>query len=307
MADLALVVLAAGVGSRYGGLKQIDPVGCSGEVIMDYSVYDAIKAGFTRVVFVVSRDLYHEFRGRFDVMAGDRIDVDYVIQDVSDLPEGIVAPPTRKKPWGTGHAVLCCKYVVRSPFAVINADDFYGRYAFQLLADYLRGVQCSNTNCVNEYCMVGYRLENTLSPVGPVARGICRVTSDGYLIDVREHTRIESRDGVIECEDKDGGRIRLAPDTVVSMNAWGFTPSIFAHLESRFRSFFQQYLECLESAEFFLPDVVGDLVSEGKARVRVLQTHERWFGMTYREDREVVRLAIAELVRAGVYPAKLWD
>lgn len=306
MADLALVVLAAGVGSRYGGLKQIDPVGPSGEVIMDYSVYDAIRAGFNRVVFVVSRDLYHEFRDRFDVLIGERIGVDYVIQDVSDLPEGVVAPSTRKKPWGTGHAVLCCKDVVRSPFAVTNADDFYGRHAFQLLADYLlRDVRCSDG--VDEYCMVGYRLENTLSPVGPVARGICQVTPDGYLIDVRERTRIEDRDDVIECEDKDGGRIRLAPDTIVSMNAWGFTPSIFEHLESRFKSFFQQHSDSLESAEFFLPDVVGDLVSEGKARVRVLQTHERWFGMTYREDREVVKLAIAELVRAGVYPAKLWD
>ncbi|MDH7602311.1 MAG: nucleotidyltransferase [Armatimonadota bacterium] len=301
----SLVILAAGVGSRYGGLKQIDPVGPNGEVIMDYSIYDAARSGFGNVVMVVSSALENAFRERYSNSAGKYIKVDYVVQELTNVPEGCVVPTNRTKPWGTGHALLCCKNAVRGPLAVINADDFYGPGAFKALADCLRGAE--DEKRVYEYCMVGYRLANTLSPTGPVSRGICEVDSEGYLLDVRERTGIEKYNHGVAYTDEKGQQVQLDPNAVVSMNAWGFTPSIFSELESRFRLFLNSCSLNLEKAEFYLPDVVGDLVKEGKARVKVLHTEERWFGMTYREDRLLVEAAVAEMIARGVYPSPLWN
>ena len=304
MTKPSLVILAAGVGSRYGGLKQVDPVGPAGEFILDYSVYDAIRSGFGRIVFVVSSELEDAFRERYQDTAGQHVQLEYVVQKLTDVPEGVVVPCTRTKPWGTGHAVLSCRHVVDSPLAVVNADDFYGPGAFRALAGYLADAR--DRDGIYDYCMVGYKLENTLSPTGPVARGICEVDSTGYLLDVRERTGIQKLDGRIGYLDESGNQVWLDPGTIVSMNAWGFTPSIFRELESRFASFLCKYSNNLERVEFFLPDVVGDLVKEGRARVKVLQTDERWFGVTYRDDRSLVESAIADLVAKGVYPNPLW-
>ncbi len=297
--------MAAGLGSRYGGIKQMDPIGPSGEIILDYSAYDAIKAGFGKIVFVVSRDLEDGFRGRIDPTIGRRVEVAYVVQELSDLPAGFAVPDGRTKPWGTGHAVLSCKEVVTTPFAVINADDYYGRTAFDALAQYLR--RAEDRDGVYDLCMVGYEVANTLSESGAVNRGVCDITPDGYLIDVRERTNIQRRTAGVQYTENGENWVTLAPDTIVSMNAWGFTPGIMREIESRFALFLERSADNLTKAEYFLPDVVGDLVKEGKARVKVLPTHERWFGMTYKQDRPLVQSAIRELIKSGAYPPSLWD
>ncbi len=305
MSSPSLVILAAGLGSRYGGFKQVDPVGPNGEFILDYSIYDAARSGFGSIVLVVNRNLKEALQERYESTASKRIRLNYVIQELDYLPEGLSVPANRKKPWGTGHAVLCCRNAVNGPLAVINADDFYGPGAFDALASYLRGAE--DINGVHNYCMVGYTLANTLSPSGPVSRGICVVSPDGYLLDVRERTGIEKFDDGAAYTDEKGQKVTLDPNTIVSMNAWGFTPSILEELESQFKFFLSNCSVNLEKAEFYLPDVVGNLVKKGKARVKVLHTEEKWFGITYREDRSLVEAAIADLVRRGVYPSPLWN
>lgn len=298
-----LVVLAAGMGSRYGGLKQVDPVGPNGEVILDYSVYDALRAGFGKVVFVVSEAIEAVFRERIGRAIEAQCEVVYVLQRMSDAPPGFRSPPGREKPWGTGHATLACRDVVNGPFAVINADDFYGRSAFALLADYLARVQHRGGY---EYCMVGYVLENTLTEHGSVSRGVCTVGDDGRLVEIHERTRIERFGDVARYAEDEGRWAEIPLDRIVSMNAWGFTPEFFDALESRFVVFLEQRRRDLSKGEYFLPEVVGALIREGMAQVEVLKTDERWFGVTYQEDRARVKQAIERLVQDDQYPGRLW-
>ena len=302
--NLALVVLAAGIGSRYGGLKQIDPVGPSGEIIIDYSVFDALRAGFSKVVFVISEAIEEAFRERVGRTIEQQCDTTYVFQQLDDVPTGFSVPARRKKPWGTAHATLATRRGVDEPFAVINADDFYGRSAYQTVGDYLRstGVEDETPN----YCMVGYRLGNTLTEHGHVARGICTVDEAGFLVSAREYKRLEKAgEGARYTED--GERwFTLPPQTVVSMNIWGFTPAVYADLSARFPCFLAEHRADIESAEYFIPNVVGDLIRAEKARVKVLTTGEKWYGVTYAQDKPRVKQAIRAMVRAGIYPENLW-
>lgn len=299
-----LVVLAAGIGSRYGGLKQLDPIGPNGEIILDYSIYDALNAGFGKVVFVIKQDIEEVLRERVGKTIEKRCETAYVFQRIGDVPEGFEAPPDRQKPWGTAHATLSCKNVVHSPFAVINADDFYGRSSYQTLCDYLKNAQ--DRDGVYDYCMVGYVLENTLTEHGHVARGVCTVGQDGYLVEIHERTRIE-KFGEISKYTEDGEHwVEIPKGTIVSMNMWGFTPSLFSELEARFPQFLQKNSDNIQEAEYFLPDVVDDLLKETKATVKVLSANERWYGVTYQQDKPRVKQAIRDLIRRGVYPENLW-
>jgi NDP-sugar pyrophosphorylase family protein len=305
MGELTLVVMAAGVGSRFGGPKQLEPIGPNGETFSDYSVYDALRAGFRKVVFILSREVESAFRARVGRRIERHCPVDYVIQRLEDLPPGFSVPPGRRKPWGTAHAILSCKDVVDSHFAVINADDFYGQTSFQALADFLASLDPKEETL--EMCLVGYKVENTLSSHGPVTRGVCDVDGNGYLVRIRERRGVQRRDGRIVYPADGEGWAELPPGTVVSMNMWGFPPSIFRELETRFPRFLREHIHEIETAEFLLPEVVRDLVEERRARVRVLPTQERWFGVTHREDLPDARAAVLELIEKGVYPEKLWD
>lgn len=305
MHNPSLVVMAAGMGSRYGGLKQIDPVGPGGEILLDYSIYDAVKAGFGKVVFVIRREIEEAFRDRIGRKTEGVADVAYVYQDLTNLPKGFALPEHRTKPWGTGHAVLCCMGVVEDPFAVITADDYYGQHAFEILGGYLRSA--SDRDGVADFCMLGYALANTLSEHGAVARGVCDVTADGYVTRVVERTKIARRpDGIAYTEDGENW-IGLAPDTVVSLTAWGFTPCILNELEARFAAFLQANSAHIEKAEYFLPSVVDSLINEGGATLRVLPTMDNWYGVTYKEDRSSVQTALRQLIDQGMYPERLWD
>jgi UTP-glucose-1-phosphate uridylyltransferase len=301
----ALVVMAAGIGSRYGGLKQIDPVGPSGEIIIDYSVYDALRAGFGKIVFIIKKEIEESFREAVGSRVEKLAETEYVFQNVRDVPVGFEIPPERIKPWGTGHAVLSCRKVVDTPFAVINADDFYGPSSFRMLADYLKGA-CDDRDGY-QYCMVGFILENTLTEHGHVARGVCSVDSEGYLDGIRERTRIEKFGDVTKYTEDSDNWVVIPRGTTVSMNMWGFTPSIFKELEERFPLFLESNGDRLSKAEYFLPDVVGGLISENKARVRVLCSGERWYGVTYKEDKPLVKKVVAVLTEKGVYPERLWE
>jgi hypothetical protein len=303
MAELTLVVMAAGIGSRYGGLKQVDPIGPNGEIIIHYSVYDALRAGFGRVVFVIRRDIEVAFRETIGAEIERRADVSYVFQELADLPPGFSLPAGRVKPWGTAHAVLCCKEVVKTPFAAINADDFYGAGAYRALAGYLGSAR--DRKGVHDYSMVGYVLRNTVSEHGHVARGVCEVSPAGYLKSIRELLHIEALPDGIQNRDEHDNWTPLAADSAVSMNFWGFTLSLFDELEERFPRFLAQNMENLK-AEFLLPNLVGDLVREKRARVKVLPTDERWFGVTYQADRPLVQAAVRELISQGRYPENLW-
>jgi len=298
----ALIVMAAGIGQRFGGMKQMEPVGPHGETVLEYAVFDSLRAGFEKVLFVVRADMEAEFRTRIGVHIEARADTAYVRQSLDDLPSGLAAPAGRTKPWGTAHAVWCCRSFVNGNFAVINADDYYGIASFRILADRLRQAKDGR---MYDYCMVGYRLRNVLSPHGAVRRGICSLSPDGYLTCVTEHTAVRVVGGKIVCETGDGGQRTLDPEAMVSMNCWGFTPSLFGELECALFDFVRARGRDPQ-AECFLPTVVNDLLREGKARVSVLPTHDPWFGVTYREDLETFRRAIAELVRAGMYPERLW-
>jgi len=286
-----LVVLAAGLGSRYGGLKQIDPVGPSGETVLDYAVFDAVRAGFGRVVFVIRREFAAVFRAQIGAKYGGRVAVDYVFQSPEALPAGCVAPVGREKPWGTGHAVWCAREAVRENFAVINADDFYGEDSLRKLAGFLREAKAK------EFAMVGFRLANTLSEHGAVSRGVCVADPAGRLQSITEETGIT-------VEQVGTGRKFSGAETV-SMNCWGFTPELFTGLDRQFRGFLAAHGTDAK-AEFYLPAAVSAMITRGGASVRLLPTQSTWFGVTYREDKPRVAAAIAELVRRGVYPAKLF-
>ncbi len=297
-----LLILAAGMGSRYGGLKQLDQVGPSGETIIDYSIYDAIRAGFGKVVFIIKEVIENDFKEVFVERLKDKIAIDYVFQETWMVPEGIVIPDNRSKPWGTGHAVMMADGRVKGPFAVINADDFYGRGAFEALADYYREWTPASGN---DYCMVGYRLANTLSEFGAVSRGICRPDPESFLVDVVERTHIERTGTGIAYTNEKEEQVPISGGSIVSMNFWGFTPSLFGFLNREFETFIRKYAENLKS-EFFIPSVVNELIKSQEATVKILQCDEKWFGMTYKEDREMVVKSIRELVRNGVYPENLW-
>ena len=300
-----LVVLAAGMGSRYGGLKQIDPVGPSGEVIMDYSLYDAKRAGFETVVFIIKHEIEEAFKETVGQRAEKFMEVRYAYQQLDDLPEGCTLPEGREKPLGTGHAILAARDVLDAPFAVINADDYYGPSAFKTIYDYLASDGCG----VGKYGMVAYRLDSTVTEHGTVARGLCQVDENGHLVNVVERTKIGTYEGGIHFTEDDGATWTDVPgDTIVSMNLWGFTESFVGEAKARFAKFLDKALvENPLKGEYFLPSVVSELIGEGKARVKVLHSTDKWYGVTYKEDKPVVVQAIADKTAAGVYPEKLWE
>ena len=299
-----LLIMAAGMGSRYGGLKQMDPVGPDGEAILDYSVFDARRAGFRRVIFLIKKEIEADFRR----LVGDRIarhmDVRYAFQELNKLPEGYTVPEGRVKPFGTGHAVLCCRELIDAPFAVINADDYYGVHAFRQAYEALKELRDDDRE---RFLMVAYELKNTLTENGYVSRGICETDEDGNLKAIHERTHIIATcDGPMYTEDGENYR-RLDPESPVSMNMWGFTPSLPEELAKRFPVFLEKNLkENPMKAEFFLPFAVNELLEEGKASVRVLKSMDRWWGVTYQEDKPQVRSALRKLAEDGLYPMPLW-
>jgi hypothetical protein len=300
-----LVIMAAGMGSRYGGMKQMDPMDARGHLIIDYSIYDAVQAGFRDVVFVIKEENEKLFRERIGDRISDKVRVSYAYQKITDLPEGYQVPEGRVKPWGTGHAILSCKEAVGgAPFAVINADDYYGREAFSLVFDYLSGAEDDEKY---RYAMIGYKLKNTVTENGSVARGVCTVDSDGGLCGIVERTQIEKRgDGIAFTEDEGNTWESLADDTVVSMNMWGFTASLMQELAKRFPAFLDRALaQNPLKGEFFLPSVVEELLKEDRAAVKVMTTSDKWYGVTYKEDKPVVVGAFARMQEEGLYPAEL--
>ncbi len=305
MKEPVLIVMAAGMGSRYGGLKQMDPVGSGGELIIDFSLYDAVMAGFKKVIFIIKKEMEEDFRALIDQRAGRFIQVEYAFQDLNDLPPGYSVPEGRVKPWGTCHAVLSCKDMVDGPFAVINADDYYGSGAFHSMYEFLERAEDGQ---YYDYCMIGYLLENTLTEYGHVARGVCETTADGYLSGITERTKIMWRNGEIQYTENDEDWHTVPRGTTVSMNFWGFTPSMMREMEERFPAFLDKALiDNPLKGEFFLPLAVDQLLKENKARIKILPSHDRWFGVTYKEDREAVVNALQSLKDKGLYPEKLWD
>jgi hypothetical protein len=296
-----LFVLAAGLGSRYGGLKQMDGVGPSGETIMEYSVYDAIRAGFGKIVFVIRHSFDEAFREFANARFAKKIPVEIVYQEITDLPDGYKPHPEREKPWGTNHAVLMAKNAVKEPFCVINADDFYGRKSFEVMGEFLQGVVGKS----NQYSMVGFRIQNTLSESGSVARGVSQTNDQGYLTEVIERTHIEKFADGIKYKDADGNWHVIEENTPVSMNIWGFTPDYFQHSEAFFRKFLDEHGQELKS-EFFIPLMVNHLIHKKISTVKVLDTDSQWFGVTYREDKPLVIAKINQLVGKNIYPHNLW-
>lgn len=294
-----LVILAAGMGSRYGGLKQLDEIGPNGEAIIDYSLYDAIRAGFGKVVFVIRTDFADAFKSRFESHLKDRIEVGYVYQSLDKIPEGSVMHPGREKPWGTSHATLMAETAVNEPMAVINADDFYGSKAYQAMADFL-----NTSTDENEYSMVGYNVANTLSEFGTVSRGVCNTDKEGYLTTVVERTKIKREDdGIFYYEDDD--RIQLEENTPVSMNFWGLKPSVFKYLNEGFKEFLNDHGNDLKS-EYYIPLLINDNIVKGTIRTKVLKCDSPWFGVTYKEDKPMVQQKIKDLIESGAYPQSLW-
>jgi hypothetical protein len=293
-----LLVLAAGMGSRYGGLKQIDPVGPAGETIIDYSIFDALRDGFGKLVFVIRKDIEEAFRETVGSRFEKRVAVDYVFQSLEDIPPRFTVPAGRTKPWGTTQAILLAAGAIHEPFAAINADDFYGAESYRELAGHL-------TSGSADYAMVGFILRNTLSDFGSVARGVCQVSPDGFLKDIVELTRIERDGNAARNTDPTGNVTALSGDEPVSMNMWAFTPRVFGQLRERFEEFLERNAGDTK-AECYIPMTVGDLVHAGEARVKVLHSRDSWFGVTYREDRPRVIESIRGLIAVGVYPERLW-
>jgi choline kinase len=296
----ALVVMAAGMGSRYGGLKQIDPVGPNGEIIIDYSVYDALRAGFGSVVFVIKREIEEAFREKIGKSIEHLVDVQYAFQELDDLPAGFVVPPGRVKPWGTAHAVLTARNHIEGPFAVINGDDFYGRQSFEAIADFLSSPEMT----ANRFAMVGYPIENTVTEHGYVARGICQLDDEDNLVSIVERLRVAHNEGEIFYHENES-QTPISKDALASMNLWGFSERFMQDLEAGLPSFLHN-AKNLETAEYLLPSVVHDLLRANEVTVRVLRTSDRWFGVTYKEDKPFVKDAIARLVTEGQYPEQLW-
>jgi hypothetical protein len=312
--------MAAGMGSRYGGLKQMDPVTEQGEIIIDFSLYDALKAGFSDAVFIIKKDMEADMRALMDDGASRHIAIRYVYQDIGDVPRGFAVPEGRVKPWGTGHAVLAAAAEIGGSFAVVNSDDYYGPAAYRLMYEYLTGGAAGGAAGASgrdkivapaaadqRYAMVGYRLANTVTEHGSVARGICRIDGDGYLTVIDERLKVARRDGGIAYEDENGRWVDLPPDTTVSMNFWGFTESFMTELKGGIEGFFANDVPRDPSkAEYLLPRIVDGLIRAGKASVRVLESSDRWYGVTYQEDKEQVMSALRSLKESGLYPDKLW-
>ncbi len=302
-----LVIMAAGMGSRYGGLKQIDPIDTDGHIIMDFSVYDAVRAGFEKVIFIIKRENEQAFREAIGDRLSRFIQVSYVFQELDNVPEGFAVPEGRVKPWGTGHAVLSCINEIDGPFVVINADDYYGAHAFRMAYDFLTDPKAEDST--GRYMMVSYRLENTLTENGYVSRGVCVTDDEGYLRGINERTHIEKRgEGAAYTEDEGASWTELPADTAVSMNMWGFSADILEELKKRFVVFLEENLEKNPlKCEFFLPFVVDELLEEKKATVKVLKSADKWYGVTYKEDKPMVMAAVQKLKDQGLYPQKLWQ
>jgi NDP-sugar pyrophosphorylase family protein len=296
-----LIVLAAGMGSRYGGLKQVDAVGPNDETIIDYSVFDALRAGFGKVVFVIRKDIENDFLEVFGKHFDGKVPYEIVFQELDMLPKGIACPPDRVKPWGTAHAVWVCRNVVKEPFAVINADDFYGANAFSVLAKALANPSLQE----GEYFMVGYHLKNTLSDQGSVSRGVCTVDQNSFLSDVVERTHIERIDSDVKFKNESGDMVNVDENSLVSMNFWGFTPNFFGHIDSMLNEFLSGSL-ANPKAEFYIPTVVNHLIKNGNATCKVLPTTSQWFGVTYPGDKPVVMNSLKQLVEKGEYPSPLF-
>ncbi len=298
----ALLILAAGIGSRYGSLKQIDRVGPSGETILDYSIYDAIHAGFQRIVFVIRKDIETDMREVFFEKWQDKVELDYAYQEIDMMPEGFTPPKERIKPWGTGHAIWVARHKIQTPFLAINADDYYGGTSYELAGNFLSDIN----NLINSrYCLIGYILRNTLSEHGFVSRAECRMDDQNRLSHIKERTHIKRVDEQVVFEDDYGNMVQIDERTIVSMNMWGFMPSVFDFLESGLREFFKKNAGSL-NAEFLLPAVIDNLIRAGEVEVPVLPSSEKWFGMTYQEDREMVKSKLAALTKKGIYPSPLW-
>ncbi|MFO7853187.1 MAG: nucleotidyltransferase family protein [Bacteroidota bacterium] len=296
----SLLVLAAGIGSRYGGDKQLDRVGPAGQTIIDYSIYDAVRAGFGKIVFVIRRDIEEQFKSSFMKPLEGKVDIDYVFQDLDDLPEGYKPSPQREKPWGTSHAILVAKDKINEPFGVINSDDYYGVDSFKILHDFL-----VNNKDENTYCIVGYKMENTLSEHGHVNRGVCKVDEEGNLLHIVETRNIEKRPEGIFAPAPRQREIEFTGDEIVSMNLFGFKPSCFKYLEEEFINFIERSVDD-PKAELDIPTSLDVYVKKGVINIKVLMTNERWFGVTYREDRPVVVSSLLDMTDRGVYPEKLW-
>ncbi|MHB2147629.1 sugar phosphate nucleotidyltransferase [Calditrichota bacterium LG25] len=298
----SLVILAAGMGSRYGGVKQIDQFGPNGETILDYSIFDAIQVGLKKIVFVIRRELEADFKAVFNPKLQNKIEVHYVFQELDNIPPGFSVPPERKKPWGTAHAVMITEPAIDEPFAVINADDFYGRGAYRILFDFLK----AQSNQSAEYAIVGYRLDKTLSDHGAVSRGVCQSDESGYLQKIVERTKIYRKNGKIVYLDENQGEHEISGSTMVSMNMMGFTPSIFKFMNVFFKDFLEKEGRN-PKAEFFLPWVLDRLIQTDQAKVKILPTNEQWFGVTYKDDKPIVQKSIRDLIVEGKYPENLWD
>lgn len=301
--DKTLVIMAAGMGSRYGGLKQIDPVGPSGEIIIDYSAYDAMNAGFNKIVFIIKEENLEVFKNTIGDKVSTKVKVEYVFQKTDNIPERFSVPSDRVKPWGTAHAIMCCKDVVKEPFAVINADDFYGRKSFQKISQWMDKLDSGKKPY--DFCMAGYILKNTLTENGYVSRGICNIDSDSKLISVTERTKIMRVDGTVKfCEDDTWQD--LDENSIASMNCWGFSPVFIEEAYKGFSEFYNENLHNLSKAEYYLPTVVTSMIKSRKCEVKVLPTDEKWIGVTYKEDKPYVKDAIKSMVNTGIYPQKLW-
>lgn len=313
MSKPTLVIMAAGMGSRFGGLKQIEPVSGKDEIILDFSLFDAYRAGFERAVIIIKEENEEDFRRLIDHKAGKYMKIEYAYQDINDIPEGFAVPEGRAKPWGTAHAVLASRHLVDGNFAVINSDDYYGPEAFKLMYDFLEKNEdavCPDTpdGQIYSYCMVGYEVQNTLTENGHVSRGVCTQTPDGYLEDIVERTKIMHHEGGIAFTEDDGATWTFVPEgTTVSMNFWGFTPSILREMEAGLPAFLEDALaKNPQKGEYLLPKCVDNLVKSGHAKVKVLKSHDRWYGVTYKEDKESVVAALQALKDSGLYPEVLW-
>lgn len=307
MKETSLVIMAAGIGSRFGGgIKQLEPVGPNGEIIMDYSIHDALEAGFNRIVFIIRKDLEKDFKE----VIGRRIEkiapVSYAFQELSDLPEGFSVPAGRTKPWGTGQAILSAGEVVKEPFLVINADDYYGKEAFRKIHDYMVNTM-EDRGEPYDICMAGFILENTLSENGGVTRGVCRVGEDGILERVTETYNIEKKGETLTASDREGNPVQVSGKQHVSMNMWGLTPSFIGALRDGFPKFLAGLSEEDLKSEYLLPTIIDDMIRQGRARVTVLETRDKWFGVTYREDKEAVSRSVRKLCQDGVYPERLFE